>query len=77
MAKIKFDFNKNDMYNYLSDRFKMKTPKKSKQESNETKKRNKDEAELENLTTMRTKSKKIEKNIIRKATLLIINIQKD
>ncbi len=69
MAKIKFDFTKNDMYDYISDRFKLKTNKSKK--NNKEKEKEKD-LNLENLTSMNTKSKQIEKNIIRKATFLII-----
>ncbi len=69
MAKIQFDFTKNDMYNYISDRFKLKTNKLKK----ENKKNNEEkDLDLENLTSMSTKSKQIEKNIIRKSTFLII-----
>lgn len=69
MAKIKFDFTKNDMYDYLSNRFKLKTPKSNKKEQIQ---KDDKEIELENLTSMSTKSKQIERNITKKATLLIL-----
>ncbi len=73
MGKIKFDFTKKDMYDYISDRFKIKNNKsdETRKENTEEEKKNK-EVKLENLTSMSTKSKMIEKSITRKATFLII-----
>ncbi len=81
MSKIKFNFDKNDILGYMSDKFNLKSDKfkfsknSNKEDDKDNNKKDKEDNEkIENLTSLNTKSKAIEKNLIKKTSLIVIGL---
>ncbi|WP_152182872.1 TraB/VirB10 family protein [Sulfurimonas indica] len=76
--KNKFTFGMGDLHSYITDNLKMKksgeTLEKLKNKKEKEDKKNADEDKLENLTSLNTQAKNIEKNITKKTTLVLITI---
>lgn len=76
--KNKFTFGMGDLHSYITDNLKLKkggeTLEKLKNKKESEEKKNAEDDKLENLTSLNTQAKNIEKNITKKTTLILIMI---
>lgn len=76
MKKNRFVFGANDLYSYITDSLKFNKDEESlkKLKENNKNKTEKEDTDYENLTSLNTQAKNIEKNITKRVTLLLVTI---